>query len=101
LRRAEFPDTRNTQQAALVTAAGRIESLLQQSKYDEAFPQFKLLLDQYPSTPFPHYAYGTALIAISEFEQAAAHSPSAETVVESRESAKNAGCGKDLLCSSS
>lgn len=72
LRRAEFPDTANTQQAALVTAAGRIESLLQQSKYDEAFPQFKLLLDQYPSAPFLHYAYGTALIAISEFDRAAA-----------------------------
>ncbi|MGA9670342.1 MAG: tetratricopeptide repeat protein, partial [Terracidiphilus sp.] len=72
LRRAEFPDTANKQQAALVTTAGRIESLLQQSKYDEAFPQFKRLLDQYPSTPFLHYAYGTALIAISEFDQAAA-----------------------------
>ena len=72
LRRAEFPDSGNTQQAALVTAAGHIESLLQQSKYDEAFPQFKLLLDRYPATPFLHYAYGTALIAISEFDQAAA-----------------------------
>jgi hypothetical protein len=52
LRRVEFPDTRNTQQAALVTATGRIESLLQQSKYDEAFPQFELLLDQYPPHRF-------------------------------------------------
>ena len=56
LRKAEFPDAVNVQQAALVRAAGRIESLLQQSKYDEAFPQFKLLLDQYPATPFLHYA---------------------------------------------
>jgi len=69
LRKAEFPDTGSTQEAALVTAAGRIESLLQQSKYDEAFPQFKLLLDRYPATPFLHYAYGTALIALSEFDQ--------------------------------
>jgi tetratricopeptide (TPR) repeat protein len=72
LRRAEFPDTGNPQQTALVITAGRIELLLQQSKYDEAFPQFKLLLNQYPSTPFLHYAYGTALIAISEFDQATA-----------------------------
>lgn len=72
LRKAEFPDAVNVQQAALVRAAGRIESLLQQSKYDEAFPQFKLLLDQYPATPFLHYAYGTALIALSEFDEAAA-----------------------------
>jgi tetratricopeptide (TPR) repeat protein len=70
LRRKEFPDTGDTREAALVTAAGRIESLLQQSKYDEAFPQFKLLLNRYPATPFLHYAYGTALIALSEFDQA-------------------------------
>jgi predicted Zn-dependent protease len=53
-----------------VTAAGRIESLLLQSKYDDAFPQFRLLIDRYPATPFLHYAYGTALIALSEFDQA-------------------------------
>lgn len=72
LRRAELPGSGSTQQTALTTAAGHIESLLQQSKYDEAFPQFKLLLDRYPATPFLHYAYGTALIALSEFDQAAA-----------------------------
>ena len=72
LRKAEFPPAGNAQEAALVTAAGHIESLLQQSKYDEAFPQFKLLLDRYPATPFLHYAYGTALIALSQFDQAAA-----------------------------
>jgi predicted Zn-dependent protease len=72
LRRAELPDAKKTQQVAMVTAAGRIESLLQQSKYDEAFPQFRHLLDQYPLTPFLHYAYGTALIAVSQFEQATA-----------------------------
>jgi tetratricopeptide (TPR) repeat protein len=70
LRKAEFPDTGSTREATLVTAAGRIELLLLQSKYDEAFPQFKLLLDRYPATPFLHYAYGTALIALSEFDQA-------------------------------
>jgi len=72
LRRNEFPGAADMQQAALVTAAGRIESLLRESKYDEAFPQFELLLNRYPSTPFLHYAYGTALIALSEFDQATA-----------------------------
>lgn len=71
LRRAEFPDTGSTEPEALVAAAGRIESLLLQSKYDEAFPQFKILLDRYPAAPFLHYAYGTALIALSEFDRAA------------------------------
>jgi tetratricopeptide (TPR) repeat protein len=70
LRRREFPGAGNTGQFALVTAAGRIESLLLQSKYDAAFPQFRILIDRYPATPFLHYAYGTALIALSEFDQA-------------------------------
>jgi predicted Zn-dependent protease len=72
LRRAEFPEAAaSPQQTALVTAAGRIAALLQQSKYDDAFPQFRRLLEQYPREPFLHYAYGTALIALSEFDQAA------------------------------
>jgi tetratricopeptide (TPR) repeat protein len=72
LRRAELPDAAPDAGASLVTAAGRIESLLQQSKYGEAFPQFEVLLRQYPATPFLHYAYGTALIALSQFDEAAA-----------------------------
>lgn len=72
LRRAEFPENETTSEVALVNAAGHIESLLQQSKYDEAFPQLKHLLDRYPSTPFIHYAYGTALIALSHFDEATA-----------------------------
>ncbi len=72
LRRAEFPEDENASETVLVNAAGHIESLLQQSKYDEAFPQLKLLLDRYPATPFLHYAYGTGLIALSHFDEAAA-----------------------------
>ncbi|MGO9340381.1 MAG: tetratricopeptide repeat protein [Terracidiphilus sp.] len=72
LRRAEFPEDESTSETTLVNAAGHVESLLQQSKYDEAFPQLKLLLDRYPRTPFLHYAYGTALIALSHFDEAAA-----------------------------
>ena len=72
LRRAEFPDATPAPQIALVTAAGHIARLLEDSNYGEAFPQFKLLLQKYPAEPFLHYAYGTALIAMSEFDQAAA-----------------------------
>jgi tetratricopeptide (TPR) repeat protein len=72
LRRAEFPDAASPQETALVKAAGQIAELVEKSNYDEAFPQFKLLLAQYPNAPFLHYAYGTALIALSEFDQAAA-----------------------------
>jgi len=70
LRRAEFPDAVSPSDKELVAAAGSIESLLLQSQYDKAFPQLKLLLQQYPATPFIHYANGTALIALSEFDQA-------------------------------
>jgi tetratricopeptide (TPR) repeat protein len=71
LRRAELPDGVGPSDTELVTAAGNIESLLLQSQYDKAFPQIKLLLQRYPATPFLHYAYGTALIALSQFDQAA------------------------------
>ncbi len=71
LRHAELADSTKLPQNLLRTA-GRISLLLQQSKYDEAFPLFQRLLQQYPATPFLHYAYGTALLALSEFDQAAA-----------------------------
>ena len=71
LRRAELPDNVSAQDSELIAAAGRIAALLELSKYDEAFPKFRQLLEQYPHTPFLHYAYGTALIALSEFDEAA------------------------------
>jgi predicted Zn-dependent protease len=64
----------------LVSDAGHIAVLLEQSKYDQAFPQFKLLLDRYPNAPFLHYAYGTALIALSEFDQATAQMQAERTI---------------------
>jgi len=72
LRRPQFPDAVPADQAALITGAGEIAILLQQSKYDDAFAQFKRLLAAYPSSPFLHYGYGTALLALSEFDEAAA-----------------------------
>jgi tetratricopeptide (TPR) repeat protein len=80
LRRAEFPDQTTATETDLVTAAGSIAILLEQSQYDQAFPQFKLLLDRYPSAPFLHYAYGTALIALSEFDQATAQMQAERTI---------------------
>jgi tetratricopeptide (TPR) repeat protein len=71
LRRREIPGQGKQQDAALVSAAGKIASLLRSSEYDVAFPQFQRLLKENPSTPFLHYAYGTALLAVSEFDEAA------------------------------
>jgi tetratricopeptide (TPR) repeat protein len=71
LRRQEFP-WQEKQQHQLISNAGKIAALLQESRYDEAFPMFKSLLQQFPAEPFLHYAYGTALLVLSEFEEAAA-----------------------------
>jgi tetratricopeptide (TPR) repeat protein len=71
LRRPEFPQE-NQADVTLISAAGEISALLQQSRYDEAIPQFKRLLGEYPAASFLHYAYGTALLALSEFDEAAA-----------------------------
>jgi tetratricopeptide (TPR) repeat protein len=56
----------------LVRGAGDIAALLQESKYDDAFPKFQILLQRYPTTPFLHYAYGTALAALSQYDDAEA-----------------------------
>jgi tetratricopeptide (TPR) repeat protein len=72
LQRAQFPGDDEAHREPIVAEAGRIAALLQRSKYDEAIPQFKLLLDRYPDAPFLHYAYGTALISLSRFDEAAA-----------------------------
>ncbi len=80
LRRAEFPTQTAATETELVSDAGGIAVLLEQSKYDQAFPQFKLLLDRYPNAPFLHYAYGTALIALSEFDQATAQMQAERTI---------------------
>jgi tetratricopeptide (TPR) repeat protein len=72
LRRPEIPGQGKQQDAALVSTAGKIASLLRNSEYDAAFPQFQRLLKENPSTPFLHYAYGTALLAVSKFDEASA-----------------------------
>jgi predicted Zn-dependent protease len=56
--------------STLVQTAGEISVLLQQSKYDVAFVKFASLLKEFPGTPFLHYAYGTALMALSQYDDA-------------------------------
>ena len=80
LRRTEFPDQTHPTDSELVSAAGSVAVLLEQSKYDQAFPQFRILLDRYPNAPFLHYAYGTALIALSEFDKASAQMQAERTI---------------------
>jgi tetratricopeptide (TPR) repeat protein len=72
LRIAAFPDETPRAQRGLIVEAGSIEALLLKSQYDDALPRLKAALQRYPDTPFLHYAYGTALIALSQFDEAAA-----------------------------
>ena len=70
LRMPSLPEQLEPSKIALVQSAGEIAALLLNSKYDQAFPELQLLLKQYPSVPFLHYAYGTALAALSQFDEA-------------------------------
>jgi tetratricopeptide (TPR) repeat protein len=70
LRMPLLPDQLGPSQSTLVQSAGEIAALLLNSKYDQAYPKFQALLKEYPSVPFLHYAYGTALAALSQFDEA-------------------------------
>jgi predicted Zn-dependent protease len=70
LRMPLLPEQIEPSKIALVQSAGEIAALLQNSKYDQAYPKFQTLLLEYPSVPFLHYAYGTALAALSQFDEA-------------------------------
>jgi tetratricopeptide (TPR) repeat protein len=70
LRMSAFPDEVDASKRGLVLSAGEIAGLLQDSKYDEVFPKFQALLQKYPMVPFLHYADGTALAALSEYDDA-------------------------------
>ncbi|WP_158785498.1 tetratricopeptide repeat protein [Granulicella sp. L46] len=72
LRRAEIPVAAETAESSLTCAAGKVATLLQESKYDDAFAELEPLIKQYPSMPFLHYSYGNAELALSEFGEAAA-----------------------------
>jgi len=70
LRMARLPAQVEPAKSMLVQTAGEISALLQQSKYDAAFLRFEPLLKEFPATPFLHYAYGTALMALSQYDDA-------------------------------
>jgi tetratricopeptide (TPR) repeat protein len=85
LHRAQIPGKQKPQEASLVSAAGKISALLRNSQYDAAFLQFQQLIKENASAPFLHYAYGTALLAVSEFDEAAAQMQKERTISPSSE----------------
>ena len=72
LRIASLPDDVDPNRHSLVQQAGDTAQLLLVSKYDQAFPKLQKLIAEYPSTPFLHYAYGTALDSLSQYDEAKA-----------------------------
>jgi predicted Zn-dependent protease len=70
LRIPSFPEQVEESRRPVVQMAGETAELLQSSQYEKAFENFQEMLKQAPQTPYLHYAYGTALIAISEFDAA-------------------------------
>jgi predicted Zn-dependent protease len=73
LRIRALPDQIAAPQQPLVTGAGEVAALLKDSKYDLAFLRLDDLLKKYPHAAFLHYAYGTALSALSQFDEAEKH----------------------------
>jgi len=72
LRMAVLPEQIENARVRLVEQAAEIAVLLQDSKYDQAFPKFESLVKEFPPAPFLHYAYGTALAALSKYDEAEA-----------------------------
>jgi predicted Zn-dependent protease len=70
LRLRALPDQIAAPQQSLVAAAGEVAALLKDSKYDLAFLRLDDLLEKYPHAAFLHYTYGTALSALSQFDEA-------------------------------
>jgi tetratricopeptide (TPR) repeat protein len=72
LRVPRLPEDVPPAQQNLYASAGQAASLLANSKYDDAFVILEKLLEDYPNTPFLHYAYGAALASLSQYDEAEA-----------------------------
>ena len=70
LRTASMPDDVAADRRWLVEQSGDVAQLLLASRYDQAFPKLQKLIEQYSTTPFLHYAYGTALDSLSQYDDA-------------------------------
>jgi tetratricopeptide (TPR) repeat protein len=67
-----LPDQVDPSKDALLDAAGETAADLVEGNFDRAFLGFQQMLKMYPTTPFLHYAYGSALIFRSRFPEAQA-----------------------------
>ncbi len=67
-----LPDQVDPSKDALIDAAGETAGDLAEGNFDRALQGFQQMLKAYPTTPFLHYAYGSALIFRSQYPEAEA-----------------------------
>jgi len=65
-----LPSRLDPSKDALVQAAGDTATLLAARNMDAAFASFSRMLQEYPDTPYLHYAYGSALAAAGRNQEA-------------------------------
>lgn len=65
-----LPDQVNPSKDALLEGAGETAALLVQDSFDQALQSFQQMLRDYPDTPFLQYAYGSALMFRSQYDEA-------------------------------
>ena len=65
-----LPDQVDPSHQALVHAAGEAAALLYAERYNEAFRAFQQMVHDFPNTQLLHYAYGSALESLSQYDEA-------------------------------
>ena len=65
-----LPDQLDPGKDALIADAGDVAELLVTANFEQAFHSFRQMLQDYPNTPYLHYAYGSALDFNSRYEEA-------------------------------
>ncbi len=85
LRMQIFPEQVDPPIKPVVQTAGATAELLHTSQYDQAFANFESMLKQAPQLPFLHYAYGTALMALSRYDDTEAQMRAEERISRASE----------------
>ena len=65
-----LPESIDPAKDALIDDAGQTAGFLVQGNFDQALSSFRQMLRNYPTTPFLHYAYGSALMFQSHYDEA-------------------------------
>jgi tetratricopeptide (TPR) repeat protein len=65
-----LPSQLDPSKDALVHAVGEVAAQVALNNLDQALAGYRQLLQDFPRTPFLHYAYGLALLSLSRFDEA-------------------------------